>query len=181
MHETELSNYWTSFDVNVKSAFLINHAFLNQPGSRDRERALIFMNSFLAHLDAPSRRNAPASYAITKLAQAKMVEYIAVENEDDKKFRTYAVQPGVVVTEMSNRSIEMAPPGTREALQWDDPFLSGQFFVWLASPKGACIPSGKYLWMNWDVEELEARKDEIINNPLSMTQTLHGWPYEYSG
>lgn len=181
LYESSLTNFWTSMEINIKGSFIINKAFVNQSGIEGRERALIFMNSFLAHMDAPSQKTAPASYAMGKLAQAKMVEYSAIDNEHNKHFRTYAVQPGIVPTEMSDKSIDMAPPGTREALEWDDPFVPGQFFVWLASPKGACIPSGKYLWANWDVEELEARKDEIASNPLCLTQTMHGWPFEYRG
>lgn len=179
LHESTVSNFWDSFEVNVKGSFLINHAFLNQGGPSFKTRVLIMMNSSLAHVDAGSQKTAPASYAITKLAQAKLIEYSASDNEANTHFRTYAVMPGVVETEMSDRSIAMAPPGTRDALVWDSPDLPAHFFVWLASPKGACIPSGKYLWAGWDVEELEARKEELADNPLALTQTLHGWPFDY--
>lgn len=181
LYESSVDNFWTSVEANVKSSFVINHAFTNQSNTNAQDRVLIFMNSCLAHIDALSQKTAPASYAISKLAQAKLVEYSAADMEHDKSFRVYAVHPGVVVTAMSDRSIAMAPPGTREALNWDSPELPGQFFVWLASMEGRCIPSGKYLWANWDVEELEARKDEIWSNPLALTQTMHGWPFEYLG
>ncbi|MBA7491790.1 hypothetical protein ES702_02338 [subsurface metagenome] len=139
------------------------------------------MSSFICHLDAAASKTSPASYAISKLAQAKLAEYIAAEHADDpapNKFRAYAVQPGVVVTEMSDRSVEMAPPGTRESLTWDEPELSGRFFVWLASGRGACVPSGKFLWVNWDVEELEGRAEELRGDSTVLTQTLKGWPFE---
>lgn len=177
--ESTSSNYWDTFEVNVKGAFLINHAFLNQSAEDDRERILIFVNTALAHLP-PAATVGPASYAISKLAQAKMVEHSAAENAD-RNFRVYAVQPGIVSTELSERTMDMCPPGTRDYIDWDTPELPAHFFVWLASPKGACIPSGKFLWANWDVDELEARKDEIAGNPLALTQTLHGWPFEFPG
>lgn len=177
LHESSLSNFWDSFEINVKGSFLVNQAFLNQPGPEGRERVMIFMNSGIAHFDAKGVATAPASYACSKLAQAKLMEYSAAENRDEEAFRTYACHPGLVETDMSDRSIAMSPPGTREMLTWDSPELPAHFFVWLASPRGACIPSGRYLWVNWDVEELETRKDELAQDPLALTQTLHGWPF----
>lgn len=177
--ETTLSNYWDTFEVNVKGAFLINHAFLNQTGEDEKERILIHINTSLAHMH-PTQSVGPASYAISKLAQAKMIEHSAAENAH-RKFRTYAVHPGIISTEMSERTMDMLPPGTRDYIRWDVPELPAHFFVWLASSKGACIPSGRFLWANWDVEELETRQDEILSNPLALTQVLHGWPFEHKG
>lgn len=33
------------------------------------------------------------------------------------------------------------------------------------------------VWVNWDVDELKAKKDEIINNDL-LTVSLGGWPFK---
>lgn len=41
----------------------------------------------------------------------------------------------------------------------------------------ACVPSGKFLWINWDVEELEARKAELEGDSSALMQTLKGWPF----
>lgn len=177
---TPLSNFYSSFDVHVKGSFLLNQAFADHKGTA-KDQVLVCMSSFICHLDATASKTSPASYGISKLAQAKLVEYIAAEhaNAPDPKtgLRAYAVQPGIVVTEMSDRSVEMAPPGTRESMTWDDPALSGGFFVWLASGRGACVPSGRYLWVNWDVEELEMRKGELEGDSSLLTQTLKGWPF----
>lgn len=44
----------------------------------------------------------------------------------------------------------------------DSPELCGGFLVWLT--KGARTwAGGRYLSATWDVDELEARKDEIVN------------------
>jgi hypothetical protein len=34
---------------------------------------------------------------------------------------------------------------------------------------------GKFIWANWDVEELKAKKEELINSP-QLTFGLLGWP-----
>lgn len=33
------------------------------------------------------------------------------------------------------------------------------------------------VWVNWDVDELKAKKDEIINDDL-LTVSLGGWPFK---
>ncbi len=53
--------------------------------------------------------------------------------------------------------------------------LAGAFMVWLASPEADFV-KGKFLWANWDVEELKARKEEIQGSSL-LTMTLDGWPF----
>ena len=177
LSESTVSNYWDSFEVNVKGAFLVNHAFLNQSAEDDRDRVLIFINTALAHL-VPSQTLGPASYPISKLAQAKLVEHSAAENKDRKRFKTYAVHPGIVPTRLSDLTMDMCPPGTRDYIDWDVAELPARFFVWLASPKASFIPSGKFLWANWDVNEMYERKDEF-QKEIVLTQTLHGWPFEH--
>lgn len=43
--------------------------------------------------------------------------------------------------------------------------LPAQFHLWLASPEAGFL-KGKFVWVNWDVDELKARADEIKNSRL---------------
>ena len=43
--------------------------------------------------------------------------------------------------------------------------LAGHFFVWICSPEATFL-RGKFVWANWDVEELKALKDQILNEEL---------------
>ncbi|PTB46703.1 hypothetical protein M441DRAFT_128036, partial [Trichoderma asperellum CBS 433.97] len=43
--------------------------------------------------------------------------------------------------------------------------LAGQFTLWVASPEAKFL-KGKFVWVNWDVDELKARADEIENSWL---------------
>jgi len=47
--------------------------------------------------------------------------------------------------------------------------------VWLASPEAHFL-KGKYLWTNWDVDELKARSKEIEGTE-ELNITLVGWPF----
>jgi hypothetical protein len=45
--------------------------------------------------------------------------------------------------------------------------------AWVASPEGEFL-KGKYLWVNWDVDELKARREEL-SAPTKLVTGLVGW------
>ncbi len=54
--------------------------------------------------------------------------------------------------------------------------LPSNFNVWLASPEARFL-KGKFLWANWDVDELKAEAKEIeASTRLSIA--LGGWPFQ---
>jgi hypothetical protein len=57
--------------------------------------------------------------------------------------------------------------------------LPASFNVWLASPEAHFL-KGKFLWTNWDVDELKAQAKEIeAGTRLSIG--LGGWPFDIAG
>lgn len=57
--------------------------------------------------------------------------------------------------------------------------LPGGFSVWLASPEARFL-NGKFVWANWDVDELKARAKEIESGSL-LSIGLVGWPFGSAG
>lgn len=57
--------------------------------------------------------------------------------------------------------------------------LPAHFTVWLASAEAEFL-RGRYVWVNWDIEELIARREEIENDPSLFTIVLGGWPFRES-
>jgi hypothetical protein len=53
--------------------------------------------------------------------------------------------------------------------------LPASFTLWLASPEARFL-KGKYLWANWDVDELKARSTEIAST-TELNIGLVGWPF----
>jgi hypothetical protein len=53
--------------------------------------------------------------------------------------------------------------------------LPASFNVWLASPEARFL-KGKYLWANWDVDELKAQAKEIEESG-QLSIGLGGWPF----
>jgi hypothetical protein len=52
--------------------------------------------------------------------------------------------------------------------------LPADFLVWVAGEEAAFL-ANKFVFANWDIDELKARKDEISNNP-ELTLGLNGFP-----
>jgi hypothetical protein len=51
--------------------------------------------------------------------------------------------------------------------------LAASFVVWAASPEAAFL-KGKFVWANWDVNELIAKKEALESSP-QLTIGLIGW------
>lgn len=68
-----------------------------------------------------------------------------------------------------------------EFVKWDENALtyrtaelSAHFTVWLASSEAAFL-AGKFVWVNWDAQELLSRRSEIENSML-LRVLLEGMP-----
>lgn len=113
-----------------------------------------------------------ASYNVAKMATARFYSSLTLEHPE---IRIYSVQPGTVDTDMS-REAGYKPKEEGEEWQWegetsaalgqrDEANLPASFYVWLASPEARFL-NGKYLWANWDVDELKAKAKEIEGSAL---------------
>jgi hypothetical protein len=51
--------------------------------------------------------------------------------------------------------------------------LPGDFTVWAVSPEARFL-NGKFVWANWDVEELKAMAKEIVDSD-KFSLGLPGW------
>ncbi|KAF2865224.1 putative short-chain dehydrogenase [Massariosphaeria phaeospora] len=104
------------------------------------------------------------AYAGSKMANVKMFDYLQAENPN---LHVVNVHPGIVNTEM-NASTELEDIGV------DDIDLPAHFLIWLASQQAEFL-KGKFVWVNWDVEDLKERAEEIKSS-LVLTVGLHGVP-----
>ena len=106
---------------------------------------------------------------------AKLDEYLAEENQ---QIRVFTVHPGIVDTNMVEKAIGRKNLPSADFL--DEAELPANFMLWLASSESEFLKSGRFLWANWDVEELVARKAEIEADPLLFRITIGGWPFGHS-
>ncbi|KAF2122991.1 hypothetical protein BDV96DRAFT_639542 [Lophiotrema nucula] len=146
---------------NLKGALYVAQAFLRYAGE---DAAAIDVNSSAAHLNFAAGF---ASYSVAKWAQYRLWSSLGFANP---QVRVYSIQPGVVDTDMNK-----AAGGVKAVGFEDHVSLPASFNVWLASPEARFL-KGKYLWVNWDVDELKARAKEIEEG-TEFDLGLVGWPW----
>ncbi|TVY31512.1 Short chain dehydrogenase [Lachnellula subtilissima] len=154
----------TNLDVNIKAVVLVVSAFL--PRAADHA-TIINISSGMAHLPAIP---GASSYSVTKLAATKFIEYVAAAHPEK---RVVNVHPGQVAeTELAGKHFEAVGMKVEDN-HIDDVQLAGNFAIWTASPEAAFV-NGKFLWCNWDVDELKESKEEIQGSSI-LTTNLEGW------
>ncbi|KAI9874074.1 MAG: hypothetical protein M1830_010220 [Pleopsidium flavum] len=158
--DASIDDFWTGFEVNVKGTTILTQAFLK---SASEDAVLIDINAGMAHT---SHGGPFASYAASKIAVTRVLDFVRMENP---KLRVYSIHPGVIKTDMTVKA------RIRDVI-WDDVELSANFTVWLASHEADFL-SGRFLWANWDVEQLKEKKSELVADPSLLTYKLGGWPF----
>ncbi|KAI6080765.1 hypothetical protein F4821DRAFT_48814 [Hypoxylon rubiginosum] len=138
----EPSEWWNDFEVNVKGPYLMSHFFLKQAEGKG---TIISISTGTIGSVFPNM----SSYSSSKLAQAKFMEILHAENPD---IRCFTLQPGLLKTQMT---AEAYLPYAR-----DDPMLTGGVSLFLCTPRADWM-SGGVMSVNWDIEEMEAHKEEI--------------------
>ncbi|GFP56981.1 hypothetical protein ACSS6W_004475 [Trichoderma asperelloides] len=157
--------YLEAIQENIAGALWVAQAFLRHAAP---DAVAIIINSWAAHL---SLNDVFSSYCVAKLAVYRLWDTITLSNPNLSVFHT---QPGVVLTEMNLRAGGAA---SFEGIKTDDVSLPASFNLWLASPEARFL-RGKFVWCNWDVEELKAQAKEIEEG-TKLSIGLMGWPFDY--
>ena len=115
------------------------------------------------------------SYGASKLAFLFLCMHLQGEMlAAGKDVRVLNFHPGAILTQAA-RGAGM----DENSIPWDSPELPGNFAVWLASEEAAFL-TGKLVYATWDVEELKARRQEIVDKDL-LKIALRGEAVEVDG
>lgn len=165
--DIDLVNFWKTFELNVLGPMTVTQSFIRAADASENKspRTIINLPSAAAHLPAVPRS---VGYSTSKLASAKIAEYAHAEHKD---WRVFNLQPGVVATALAKQAGRKGE---------DSPELCASLAVWLARDPRAMELNGRFLWSNWDVNELLAMKDKIQKND-ELKLSLKGWADEYTG
>jgi NAD(P)-dependent dehydrogenase (short-subunit alcohol dehydrogenase family) len=158
----DLKSWWRGFEVDILGTATVTQNFLRTKKS-GQDAVVISLNTVAAHWGGIPGFT---SYAASKAAELRLVEGLQVENPD---VRFVSVHPGFVETDMGGKAREGGVAG----LAVSELELAAQFILWLASPEADFL-RGKFTWANWDVEELKAKKSEIVENDL-LRYTIAGF------
>jgi NAD(P)-dependent dehydrogenase (short-subunit alcohol dehydrogenase family) len=151
--EVPIDEVKRAFDVNIVGAMIVTKTFLPLLlDTKDGLKTIISITSMSSHVTAES-----ISMGLSKLALNRFMEYVAARY-GDQGVMSYALHPGGVKTAMSQAP--QVPPSLA-AMCTNTPELSAAMVVWLAKEPRPWL-NGRYIASNWDVDELEAMKDEIV-------------------
>ncbi len=158
-------------DINLLGSYYVAKYFtalLIAPENPSKVRSYIVMTSLASQLSESSF--VPAAYNIAKLANNRMAEHMAQDHKSEGLL-AFAVHPGAVLTpQTANHSTQKGDAW--DTLMTEDVGLCGGWLTWLTKERREWL-SGRYLAVTWDVEELEAKKDEIVaKDKLKFTMTI---------
>jgi NAD(P)-dependent dehydrogenase (short-subunit alcohol dehydrogenase family) len=148
-------------DINLLGSVRVAREFTPLLLESKGARTFIVITSLAAHFTHSNLT--PIAYNVSKQAACNLVEHM--ENDHGKDgLISYAVHPGAVLTpQTEHHSLEKGDIWEKALV--DDIGLCGGFLTWLTNERRQWL-SGRYLAVTWDVEELEKKKDDIVNNDL---------------
>jgi NAD(P)-dependent dehydrogenase (short-subunit alcohol dehydrogenase family) len=117
-----------------------------------------------------ARHQAP--YCVSKVAMLRLLDHVQAEYP---KMRVFSLSPGTVR--------EGTVPKPFLVYANDKAILSGGVSLWLSHDKADFL-KGRFLNVNWDVEELVQHKEEIERKDLLKSKTIigefgpEGYPWE---
>ncbi|SMR45527.1 unnamed protein product [Zymoseptoria tritici ST99CH_3D1] len=144
--EVDSEKFMEAVNLNIGGNLHVAQAFARHAA---KDAVVIEVSSGIAHLNVGAGFS---SYAVSKMGVFRLWDSFAFKHSDMSVFHT---QPGIVDTDMNR-----AAGGTKATGIEDHVSLPAHFNVWLASPEARFMKS-KFLWSNWDVDELKARAKEI--------------------
>ncbi|KAL8836833.1 MAG: hypothetical protein Q9176_006066 [Flavoplaca citrina] len=144
------------FDTNVTANLnWVRHFLLPEAARKVANKKIINVSSCSAHMTLPYR----GSYGASKEAFVHLLAHVQRDHADTG-VKIFNFHPGGVLTNMT-RAMGM----NEDSFPWDDVSLPGSFAVWLASGEADFL-AGRFVYANWDVDELKAREEEIMNSDL---------------
>jgi NAD(P)-dependent dehydrogenase (short-subunit alcohol dehydrogenase family) len=163
-------SWWGEMSVHLNSTYLMTRAFLKQLPSKG-PRPTIINTSSVGGIEPGLVKPGTSAYCVAKMAIVKFTEFIAVEHPE---VRAFVYHPGGVTTDLVTAAF---PKEVLSSGFWSDtPELAGGYCLWMSTDRADFMISrwGSYdsvyvpanVSVNWDVEELEAKKDEIESKDL---------------
>lgn len=148
--ETDTSEWWNTWEVNVKGTYLITKHFLkNYRGTG----TIINTSSIGSIITSPGL----SSYQPGKTAINRITDFIQVEYPN---VRAFTYHPGCVKIELSAQL-----PENMMHMLMDTPELAAGYCVWLTTQQADFL-RGRYSDCTWDVNELMKNANLIVEKDL---------------
>ncbi|MCJ1267189.1 hypothetical protein MMC22_007074 [Lobaria immixta] len=160
--DSNIDLWWSDWETNVKGLYLFTRAYLQ---ALDGKPGIILnVSSSVSDIISPNL----SSYATSKAAVNRFTEFIHAEHAK-QGVRCVAFHPGgIAETGMGQR----APEQFRSRL-YDTVNLAAGTAVYLSTPRAGFL-AGRFVFSNWDMEQLEGLKDQIVSEDLLKSRIRFG-------
>ncbi|KAI0484851.1 NAD(P)-binding protein [Xylariaceae sp. FL0804] len=152
--ESDPDEWWKTWEINVRGPYLVMHAMvplmLEAGGGL---KTFVTVGSVGAHVVVPGL----SVYQVAKLAVLRLTQFLNAEYAD-QDILAYTIHPGNILTDMGAEVVTDA----YRPIFTETPKLSGDSLVYLTSERRDWL-GGRYINVTWDLPELMAMKEEIVN------------------
>lgn len=160
--DSDPQNWWNDWQVNVYGTYLVTRAWLR--ALRGKPGIVVSTSSSVGDLVAPNM----SSYGTSKLAVNRFTESIQLEY-GKQGVRALAFHPGGIA---STGMGQTAPAQYRHRLL-DTVDLAAGTALYLTTPEAAYL-NGRFVYANWNMEDVEKLKDEIVKDNLLVARIDYG-------
>ncbi|KAJ8061976.1 hypothetical protein OCU04_009759 [Sclerotinia nivalis] len=160
--ETEPSRWWKTLEINLKGLYQMTHHYIaSQPTPKAPTGTVINVSSLAAGI---TMTGGGSAYGLSKLTDHRFSEFLSVEYPS---LRVFATMPGIAATKMV--------PDYFMVYALDHVELTGMLALYLVQERADYL-KGSMVSVNWDVEELEEYKKEIVEKKLLQTTWMPVFP-----
>ncbi|GAA5881628.1 hypothetical protein JCM16303_005518 [Sporobolomyces ruberrimus] len=168
IRDSDPSDWIRTQEINTTGTYLATRAFLRQlPTNSDslpKGNSPTIINT--SSIGSVGTRPGFSSYQAGKSFVNRFTEFLHFE---EPRVRTFAIHPGGVMTKLARDSM----PSDTHSMLTDTPELAAHFSLWLATQQDKTeFLRGRYVSANWDVDELLAKKDEVLEKDLLWTRVV---------
>ncbi|GAB7327393.1 hypothetical protein MBLNU13_g11257t2 [Cladosporium sp. NU13] len=152
------------FNTNVVGLHHLIHEFLAQTSTgstASSPRSVIHVSSNGTQMYHPGG----SGYSSSNPAATRLVTHFAVEQPGESNVKFYSFHPGAIKSALSEENV-----GNLE-IAFEDVKLPGDFAVWLASPEAEFL-NGRFVWAEWDVDELIAMRGKVASDQNLLTVSI---------
>ncbi|KAI1488061.1 hypothetical protein F5X96DRAFT_108242 [Biscogniauxia mediterranea] len=152
--DSDPSEWWKSWEINVKGTYLTTKYFIPLL-LKGKTKTCILSSSY----GATMINVGGSAYQVSKFALCRLSQFIC-NDYSEQGLVCFAVHPGSLKTELA-----LNMPEYMHSYLVDEPELTGDAIAWLGKETRPWM-SGRFISVHWDMEELEAKKDEIVKGGL---------------
>ncbi|KAK3214512.1 hypothetical protein GRF29_19g418092 [Pseudopithomyces chartarum] len=156
LHESDVSDWWKVWEVNIKGPYLVTRAFLPLLlKTDDGLKTILNVSSIGANIVTPGA----SAYQCGKFALLRFGEFMNADYAD-KGIVSFGIHPGGIPTELAK-----GMPEEMHHVLSDTAELAGDGIVWLTAERREWL-RGRYVSCNWDMEEFLGKREAIENGDL---------------